>query len=209
MLVLVGVFLQVSIITSSLLILVGCQTAPTKYETIDKGKWKSKLLVRDIRAGRSQIVNVDIIAVRPSKLRMEAVTSLGIHVASFVINGDQMKYILPREKKFYSGTATKQSMKSVIGVELDPKLLMNLIFEDAPPEKAWNCIRDEKGYLEDCINKKEQVKISWSDRDQARKRIALDSPQYQIQLSMADFSTKVEDKPELFDIVPPDDFKKN
>lgn len=165
------------------------------------------MLVRNLRESKSQVVNIDMMAIRPDKLRMELTTSLGTHLASFAMKDGQMSYIFPKEKKIFHGPATAHSLKAVIGADLDPKLLMNLIFDEVPAGKNWRCVRDQKNYLAQCLNKSEGVKISWTDRDAARKKISMESPSFQIQLSMFGFSTKVEADSSIFELTAPPDFK--
>ena len=187
--------------------LVSCVTTPTKFDEVNKAKWSAKLLIRDMKDVRSQIVNADIVAFRPDRLRMELSTPIGIYVASFVMNHETVKYALPKDKRFVEGPATAQSMKSAVGVGLDPHLFIDILFDAEPTEKTWVCKRDKKGFLESCENKSEGVSVSWADREMAKKRIEVKTAEFILQVALKGFSTKVEESPSLFELAQPEGYK--
>lgn len=165
------------------------------------------MLVRDLKAVKSQIVNLDIMAVQPSRLRMDVTTTIGTHVATFVMNDKEVKYILPSEKRFVTGPATPETFKAVSGVELEPRLFMNVLFDQAPDDVLWTCQKDKKGYLETCLRNKDGLKITWKDREVSRKKVEIESKLFQVQLALQGFSTKVEEDPAKYDLSAPAGYK--
>ncbi len=193
--------------SSSFVFLGGCQTTPTKFETIQKGRWQTKMLVRDHKESKSQIVNLDIVAVRPDKLRVEVTTSLGMHLASLVMNNGEFRGAIVNQKRFLIGPATPYSFSNVIGVPLDPRLFMNLLFDEAPTTKDWVCVLDKNQFLESCENKNQSLKLGWKDREVSRRKVELEAKTFSIQMLLQGFSTKVEEAPETFTLNAPDGFK--
>ncbi len=139
---------------------------------------------------------------------MEAITpGLGIHVATFVLNGNQMSYILTRQKKFVTGPATLSSIRDLIQVEISPDDLVALLFDRALNEDLWDCKRGTDKLLEKCQNKTSDVSVVWSERTSARRVIEINSSSARVTMSLSESSSKVQIGDSHFVLSPPDGFK--
>lgn len=184
--------------------LTGCQTTPTKFESLQKGKWSAKMLVRDLVEVKSQIVNADVVAIRPHKMRLEITTPIGIHLATLAMNEKDVRIALTQQKRFLIGPSNEKGLKSIIGVAMSPQLFMDLLF-DEEPGVDWTCTRGKSGFLEACENK--TLKVKWKDREVARRKIEIESKKFFMQIALQGFSTKVEDRTELFELNTPSGFE--
>lgn len=186
----------------------GCQTAPTKFEVIEKGKWNARISFKDLRGkAKSQTVSSVILSERPNKLRMEVVSSLGQHMATVTMNGERLQILNVTEKLYSSGSATKETFDKSLGILLDPHVFVDVLFDQEP--KGFSCQRNDKEFLSLCENRAEKSKIEWLERDASRKTIVLTSQAFAIQLQLQGFSTEVQVSDETFNIIPPKSFKRN
>ena len=122
-------FSRLVVLFVSLIVLGGCQLMPTDYTTHNEGQWGSKVLVKDKVKSKSFIVNVDIQAIKDQKLRMDVTAALGTPVAALVMDDNEVKYILFKQKRFYEGQASSRALKPILSVPLNPRLLYNLLSE--------------------------------------------------------------------------------
>lgn len=166
----------------------GCQTTgPVKYHQVEKGSWQTRILVRDKKKAQSFIVNVDLKAEASGKLRMDATSSFGQHLASLVINGKSVTYIVVPQKKYFKGKVSRTTLKRAIGVNINPNLLFPMIFEQPPASSDWICTKDKKGYLNKCLHEKDGIEMTWKNRDAGRKLVTFDHERAKIQMNFAGF----------------------
>ncbi len=188
-------------------LLTACQTAPLKYDQIQEGHWESRALIRDQQEQRSFIVNLSINAVKNEKLRVDATSTLGAHLASLVLREDEVRYLLPGERRFFFGAARPEAMIPVISVPMSPSYLHNLLFEQPITEGDWLCERDSRGYLTVCQSESEGLKISWQDRSQTARRVLIEHERAQVQVNLTSFQEQLESRAELFELSPPQGFR--
>lgn len=186
--------------------MVGCQTAPVRYEAQNEGYWQAKALVRDKKAGQYAVVNIDINAIKNEKLRMDITAALGHPVAVVLVDTKTVNYVLFEQKQFYKGSGGAQSLKSLIKVPLDPHIMNNLMFDLPIEEKSWVCTRDKKDYLAECRSEAEGLDIKWSDRKLQRKRITVEHALGSVQINVTEYKSKVETRDHLFELNPPKSF---
>jgi hypothetical protein len=192
--------------------LTGCGSAPVGPETplsgLQQGQWETKTLVRDLKRNKSNIVGMDILAERPGRLRLEVSGTMGIPVASLTLKDGEIQYLIPREKKFYYGKVGPTALAPVIAVPVDPSLLFHLLFEDMPPSKEWVCEYDAGKRLKSCEEAATQTRIEWSNRSGNLKHIRLAARDYEIQIQVKDFKSKVQVKPTTFHLESPANYRK-
>jgi hypothetical protein len=184
--------------------LAGCQTAPVRYNEQNEGQWAAKALVRNKREGRSAIVHLDVNAVQKEKLRMDVTAALGHPVASLVINGKRLTYVLIDSKQYYQGEPTSAALKPVLGVPLNPKLLYNVFFDLPIEDKSWTCTQDKSGYLIECREAGTELVIRWGERQGRRKLVTIDHPIGLVQINVSSFQPKVGAN---FELTPPKGFR--
>ncbi len=200
------IFLSLVLLSFGLL-LTGCQTGPKRFSDETEGQWQAKVLVRDAKVGRSQIVNMNVQAVNQSRLRMDITAALGHHVASLVLRKDQVEYLLTSEKKFYSGRSNENALRPILALPLNPQLLYNVLFDLPIEEKGWTCTKDQKDFIADCKNLSSGLEIKWSERKGRRKTVHITHQLGAIQMNFMAYKPKVEGADSQFDLVSPQGFQ--
>lgn len=139
-------------------------------------------------------------------MRVDVTTSLGIHLARVALNDESLSYILTRERKYFNGPATATALKPVLGMPLDPKLLVHMLFDQQPEGEGWTCQRDKKDYLQSCTSDK-GIEVTWSERSLERRTVGVKTAKAQLQLELTGFQSKVEVSPETFVLAAPKGFR--
>lgn len=165
------------------------------------------MLVKDKKTGRSYIVHADWNAEYKDRLRLDILTPLGAHVASLVMNKDEVSYILLKEKKFFKGKAKPQVLEPLISAPLDPHLFYNLLFDFPIADSRWECEKDEQNFLKLCKNSSENLEITWMDRLMDRKTVKIEHPRASLQINFLEYSNKLQDKKNLFVLKAPKSFR--
>lgn len=168
-----------------------------------QGEWEARVLVKDKRQAKTFIVNVDFIAVKPSKMRMDITTPVGAHVASITMNGNSMTYVVPQKKAYYQGQPTPQAFAKTLNFALDPKLIMNVLFDQPVQQKGWIC-KNEGEVVSECAQN--NFKITWVNRRSKEKTVVISHSQYQIELKFHNFKVLGSMKDEIFTIKQPQGF---
>jgi hypothetical protein len=182
-------------------VLSSCASAPQKsLVTTSKngdreGVWHGKLLLTDKKTNKSHTVVIDASARESAnhsavQMRLEVETQLGIYLASIVLNDKQLSFLLPRQKRFVQAPATADSMARFVSVPLDPKIFVELLFDETP----------ESTDLQD-------LHLTWDQRTAERRVLHLVSSRVDARLSLENMPTKVEFRGGLFDLQPPKGYK--
>jgi hypothetical protein len=183
--------------------LVGCQ-GPLKYSKEKQGQWQAKALVRNKKESQSAIVNLDVNAVQKEKLRVDVTAALGHPVASLVLDGDKLTYVLIESKQYYQGQPTAAAIKPILGVALNPSLLFNVFFDLPIEDKSWSCTEDKKGFLTECRTDAADIAIRWGERHGRRKLVTIENPTGLVQINVSSFQPKVGAN---FELTPPKSFR--
>jgi hypothetical protein len=197
----------------SLVIFVACSSVQ-KTEKIEPSvlsgaeeylQWEAKALVKNNKTGEANILSLDIIGKKPFPVRAEVSTSMGIHVASVLILEDEIQFLLPKSKKYYSGTMSPKSLKPILNVSLDPRLIVASLFDEATfPD--WNC-RAEEGKVIDCETPNHD-KIEWfSKKEESGKRVDIKGENYEAQFQIKSQKIASSIKENTFILKIPDNFK--
>ena len=174
------------------------------------GQWTGKALIRNRQTQESGRLQLDIVAIEPGQMRIEALGAFGVHVASVALNGGQIQYALTREKKFVSAPAAQLSFARLIRVDLSVADFMKLLFDRRFDRSNWNCRRGTKGepMVEECVTQSGNLSLIWTEKEGPRRRLELRSQQMEVQLILEDVPTKVEVHPEMFKLVPPPGYRR-
>tara|TARA_B100001248_G_scaffold262716_1_gene261425 strand:+ start:20158 stop:20709 length:552 start_codon:yes stop_codon:yes gene_type:complete len=180
-------------------VLVSC-ASPTKFNEYEEGAWDIRAMIRDKRAAKSALVNVDAVARKPDQLRMDFSTSIGMELGYFILNRDKVSYYLAKTNKKRQVNASPRAMRPLIHTDLDPYLLVKILFDEEPKGKHWQCERDEKGFLSKCNNSNKKISLQWLKRKSQQRAIEVETPSARIQLSLKGFRSKVETSADTFQI---------
>lgn len=165
-------------------------------------------MVEDSKQNRSYILNLDIISFRPERLRVDVTSTIGSHLATVTMRDNKVSYILLREKKYFEGKPNSQVLKPVLSMELDPRVIIDLLFDLPPREKGWECQRDENDYLTRCHNTGRKITVVWKKRLGRQRVLVISSKLAKLQLNLRKFRSKVEENDEIFVLKSPRGFSK-
>jgi hypothetical protein len=188
----------------TVLFAVGCATqAPVPFSTSkEEGQWEAKAQVRDLEKGTSNTVSLDVMSLRNRDLRMEVTGTLGVHVASFLLKGNEIAYAVHPQKKYYSGIATERSLRPLLKIDIDPRWLYAIFFDE--PLNGWKC---EGQPVEKC-QRSDGTQVVWSDRNGERKRVTISNPQFELQILVKNFMTKVQSPEKAFNLETPESYRR-
>lgn len=157
--------------------------APILTSTSKYFQWEAKALIKNTDTGEANILNLDIVGQKPFPIRIEANTSLGIHLASILILEKEVQFLLPNSKKFYSGPMSAKSLAPILNVALDPRLIVAALFDESFPD--WSCEAQEGKIVRcDTLNKD---KIEWfREKEDPGKRVEIKGVNYESQFRFED-----------------------
>lgn len=189
-----------------LMVIVGCQVSPTRYDSISEGQWDGRILIKDKKQNKSYIVSVDINAVKDEKIRLDVTAALGHPVATLVVDGDKTQYILFEKKAYYEGRTQPKVLAPILSLPMDPRVLNHILFDREFRGSGWSCRRDEDDFLKSCENEKMDLEIDWVERKGRRKTVKIEHPRASLQLNLNTFQPKVVEKRDLFSLTKPPGF---
>lgn len=189
------------------MLLASCKTAPKKPLPVGvkDGQWHAKALLQDKRQKKSFSLTLDFRALTPDKLRMEVTNSIGVYLATLVLRGEDIHYMLVREKRFMTGPAEPGVMKELVQMPLEPQDLIKVLFAQ-PLGSAWKCQSPQnKGGF--CEHNSTGAKIVWMDQTEDKRTIELAAPGLTLLLSLEEIKAKVEISDKTFALAPPSGYE--
>ena len=162
---------------------VGCASS-SKKEAGSPGvgvKWETKAQVRDFKNNKNNVLNIDIVAVKNSVLRMEVSATLGYPVASYLATSKSVKLAIYPQKKFYFGANTERALVPILGFPLDPNVFQSIVYDTAI--RNWICVAGDDGLVVSCkrTTKNGEVVVVWQERKDNSKRVVIHGPQFEMQ----------------------------
>lgn len=200
-----------SVVAMSLL--VSCGTKPIKSPVVpgaalQKAKWETKAVIRDLKANKSHSVDIDILGDYPGKLRMEVSALMGTQVASLALNDDEIRYAIYPQKKFFEGKANEGSFMLLMNVPLHPRNFMSIAYDTPMRGTGWTCSKGTDGFISECNQAAKGVKVVWSDRTvEGQKKVLISGPTFEMRWLFKPPQTEVQFKDETFSLQAPSEFK--
>jgi hypothetical protein len=182
-------------------------TSAKKFSEMKEGEWHAKVLVHDKKAGHSGIVNVDIKAINGERLRLDVTSTMGSFIASMAMNQTQLDYVNASEKTLYHSKPTPRAVQAILQVPLEPNLFFNILFDQLPTGKNWDCTTDANSMPKMCKDTKTNLTISWTRRAGESRTVEIDHPLAQLQMNLFDFVGHIGDAAKAFDLKVPSSFK--
>jgi hypothetical protein len=199
----------VLLICATLVTVAGCQSAPpTKLSDVQEGQWRAKALIKDREANKSYIVNLNFNARRNRSARMDVTTTLGMGVASLLVDSGEARYILLDSKRFYYGVPQPGIMRPILAIPFDPRWLQNILFDIPFKDASWSCEQGKDGFLASCVNNDQGLKLTWTARSGDHRTVLIEHNKASVQLNMTSFKPKVEERKNLFTLEAPDGYQK-
>ncbi|MDG0814738.1 hypothetical protein [Bdellovibrio svalbardensis] len=185
----------------------GCATKPVHEGGFQKAQWETKALIRNLKEQKTQSVNIDIMAIKNDRARLEITALLGFQVASLVMSPKEISYAIYPEKKFYYGRNSESAVARMIGLPLHPMNLTYIAFDEPVRGMGWKCYSDAIGLIARCENAQRAIRVEWKDRNEGQKKVVITAPQFEMQWLFKAPQTEVEFKSETFTLKQPEGFK--
>lgn len=185
----------------------GCATQQKFLVNKRVGQWESKVQISDFSEKKTYSLNMNVVAEKPDLFRAEISGTLGVSVASVLLNKEQLSYAIHRTKKFYFGTTSDQALKPVLRVHLNPKYLVNIFFDEAIEEPGWKCQKNQNHFVESCFRETDNFSILWSERNGENKRVFIKNDKFEMQIVVKSFQTKVQNREKAFELSAPNNYK--
>lgn len=170
-------------------------------------QWETKAIVKNLREGKTQSLNIDIYAIKNQRARLEITALLGLQVASLVMSPSDISYIVYPQKTFFYGRNSERAFSRMLNLPLHPMNLANIAFDEPVRGPGWTCRQDDQGGLSQCENSKREIQVNWLDRNEGQKKVVIRAPQFEMQWQFTAPKTEVEFKSELFTLKQPSGFK--
>lgn len=174
---------------------------------MESAAFSAKVLMRDKSTNKSGIVNLQFKGIKDQKLRLDILSPIQAHLASLALNGEELVYILPQEKRAYRGLASSNAMAHVIRVPLNPKLLYNIFFDLPIAEKNWSCTKDKNDLLAECRTVRGDLKIKWVSREKGQRVLEIEHAKAFLQINIHKYTGEVKPNDPKFNLKVPDSFK--
>jgi hypothetical protein len=143
-------------------------------------------MIKSLETGEASIVTLDVVAQKPNPMRVEVTSTLGMALASILIRENDIEYIVPKQKRYFSGPISETALQPVLKIKVDPKLLSAALFEQNYPN--WECQATD-GILQSCSTP-EGAKVAWEREAQGTKRVTILAPQFEVQIQVKKYSTR-------------------
>lgn len=191
--------------------LAGCASrAPlSERESADESlrQWTSKVEVFDRRQDRKHTIEMDFLALGRERLRIDVNANFAVVLAAAVVNDGEMTAILPRDKKYYKGSASRAALARSLRVPLDPAWISALLRDQELRGEGWSCARDDRGQLQECVQAGESRKVTWSERSGDYKRVFVTDPRFEFEFKLKEVPTKVQDVNKAFTLNVPANYE--
>ena len=162
-------------------------------------------MVKDFEKKQSHILQLDVLAQRPQSMRIEVTTPLGFHIARLALNEKTLTYILTRQREFYRGDAHPDSLKPILSVAVDPRWIVNLLFDMPPQGGGWDCDTRE-GLISGCKNSNLGISLNWLDRRKDSRKIQIITRAGEIQMDLKNYQEPGNLDPSVFELKKPPTF---
>lgn len=192
------------ILAASAFLAIGCATQqPIPFNQLkEQGQWEAKAQVRDLQKGTANAISLEVMSLRDRALRMEVTGTMGVHIASFLLKGPEVSYAVHTQKRYFSGPATERSLRPLLKADIDPRWFYSIFFDE--PLKGWDCSGEP---VEKC-QRADGTQVLWSDRNGERKRVTITNPQFELQILVKNFTTKVQSPDRAFNLETPDSYRR-
>ena len=186
-----------------------CATAPVVYnqEKVE-GTWQARIQIKDLKTNKSDVLSLEFLSEKEKAMRLEATGALGARVASLLVKGENISYAVHTQRKYYSGNVSEKSLLPLFKVSLDPRWLYNVFFDEALPGSGWTCMNDTNKLVEKCEQLSTGYMIFWSERKDENKRVLIKGADFEINVLVKSFETKVQNPSKAFSLEAPATYKR-
>ncbi len=149
-------------------------------------------MFKDKIKNKSQVIYANVLASKPSWIRLDLNTSLGMVVGSIVADDTKFMAVNMLQKKFINGPSEPSAIAKAVIVPISPSLVIQALFEIEPPGTDWSCTKDKKDLLKECLNGRTKALITWSSRQGSRRIIGFSDKNFDVQLDLMNYQPNVQ-----------------
>lgn len=172
---------------------------------LESAQFEGTAAIRDKQKNKTHYVNLEIAAIYPEQLRVNATATLGIYVGSFATNETEATLLSALEKKFYKGANSPEIFSKLTKLNILPQDFIRLLLNHPLETSRWKCKDSAKAKI--CELKDSEMKVRESHTSSGERTIEFSSPQADMKMAIEQTTTKVENDPKQFKIEPPSQFK--
>lgn len=170
-------------------------------------RFDSQGVYQDKKNGKTQQMNLEVIARKNQNLRIDAKVIFGVHVASIVMNPDRIQLALHVEKKFYEGPASQKILQRALKLPLHPLVFHAMLYRQAMNGSGWTCTITTEGTVSSCIQRQAKLKIIWEDIENNEMMVTAENPNFLFQWKIAK-PEDVQERPAYFVLKIPESYDK-
>lgn len=169
--------------------------------------WETKAQIRQLRDNHIHNISIDVLAIKGDKLRMEATATLGIKVASVVVDQERVQALVYNEKKFYSGPTTPDIFLKAFRVPVPPNVFFAMIFDQSLRAPGWVCENDSAGLIQKC-SFKGALTIAWERLENPpQKMVRIKSKTFEMDWFFKKLDSNWQPQQESFNLAAPDTYQ--
>ena len=186
--------------------LMGCSSQPQVQVAVDQPRiYETKAQIKS--NNETNTVKIQIALMPQKTFRLEVTGTLGVSVATALINPKQIKIAIHTQKTFIQGPFHQKTLYPLFNQNISARLLWKIIHDQNPADTNWKCQLNEEGRPTVCENSKESTTISWTYEDQVHKRIDIKSNAFEMNWIFKDQLQLPEYQNETFVLKKPENYK--
>ncbi len=182
--------MKIIISALSFLFLLSCQTTPKQNYQLNKLtalELSGYASIKDRVKNKSYLVNFKTRMFKYNLLRLDVTAPFIGHLASLSVIKDQVQYIVPSKKKYYSGPDDSKHLMSLLPFSMESSVLFNVFWGSDIQSTMWECQPAGSSAPESCINKSSQIKVEWERKLGVPSKITINHKRAFVQFLVNDF----------------------
>jgi hypothetical protein len=139
---------------------------------------------------------------------MDIAIPIGASVAAVAMDNGQINYLVMQKKIYYSGPANSRSFVPVLNLNIDPRLILNILYDEPVKMAGWKCRNDNDNFVSECSRHQDPLKITWAHRKAKEKNVSIVHHDFDVEMEFHKFNETGNVKNEIFTIAQPNGFRK-
>jgi hypothetical protein len=196
-------------VLSVLTILTACSSRPKdddKPKTFPVALFNAQIRIVDKASNKSHTVQAQI---RHFQQRLRADFTgggVGVYLGALVAKPDSLQLLLARERKLYESPNPNASLKGLFGVDVRPKWLSAFVLDQNPGPEFFCTFTFEQKPVR-CVSERDSLVMEWVQREGSMRQVLVKSPQFEMEVSLAEKPPKVQDPEQVFILAIPKGYR--
>lgn len=162
--------------------------------------WELKTKFKDLKKGRNLSGRTQVLMDGRERLRIDVYGPIGfVKVGNLIIDGELL-YLKLMSGDEYRGTASRDGIKKLLKIPVDPQDLFSLFHQKGFDENDWSCEMSERGsWLKSCENREYGVSAKWSgSMEDSRTKLDLIHSRAELSFSVKKYRESSQIDPKAF-----------